>query len=1335
MKKIVLSFIIALACILQTRAQEPATPLGTINGATRAWRLYVDGSLYTPSKGTLTVAPLRPGAIESITVAGVATPYYWDGTAWREIWKAGKLFTLSGLDDVDTAGLTTGDMIIWDGSNWVRTPAPTGGGGAELDPTVGAHIKAITSTNINNWNTAFGWGNHATAGYVTGNLYTVNGTISATREVTVSGSVKFRDASGNNYWSYGPTAVDMYFDNGTNWNELYISNGVTGMYSSKTYGSIVKEGDVEVGPITTFWVDSSFSVGSPHTYITSTPYAKVGNKWVQTDPSDNFKLYSSDTMFINSAQSLTIAHKDGLQSFGRVQFNYNGGMAMDALGTDPSGNRSYVFATNPFATILEQKFDSATFHSRAFIQGRADSAYYQIDLLGSASSQGFLKIEESEARKYLTMGYNPIKDSTLNSKQILMDDDNLRLGIRTGYQFGTTPTINGLMIDNTGRGYITGPVDVSIDTTTRKPLLIGPSGEIEQGFWVGGGGLISDEDFAHTNLTADADRTHDFANNWLKINNLRELELASATSNGGLRWSKLRDTKPFYSGLEMYSQYDVNNWGSAMVGNANDGSFVWLSARRPAGVSELGILPQSITLNAYLGQLYADTLNLSSGANQRMTTWDITTGQFGYQAIPSGQPLDADLSAIAALTGTGIARRTGADTWSVGTLTSADIPLASGQVAYGAAGGTITSEAGFEYNASNNVLTAGSYNGAVYNLTSVFGGASPPGTGGTIWVRSSDNHLMFTNSATTTWDLTLGGTGGGSGTVNSGTQYRLAYYAATGDAVSQAAAITVDRALISDANGVPTHSTVTATELGYLSGATSSIQTQLGTKQPQLNGTGLVRMAGTTVSYDNATYLTSYTETDPDYDANGEKLVNKATDFTTINNTKYPTTQAVVDYLDAQSSDLFFTWPLRIQNTNEVYAPIASATADGWLDSLDWSHFDEAYDKYIASGTHNSGTGITTFTRRDGTTFNVTGYSTGGGSSYTFQHSLVEASNVVNLVGDVATPGNNKVYGTDGTGARGYQSAAVISLTSPTNGDILVYNNGVWENQAPGSGSYTDEQAQDAVGAMVSSEFTYTDATPLLAINTIAASKITGLATVATTGAYSDLTGIPSNLVTTTGTQTLTNKTITFGGNTVTGTLAEFNTAVTDANLASLAGTETLTNKTFNWANNTVSMTTAQLNTALSDNDVATLTGTETLTNKTLSGASNTINNLNGSNISSGTVASARLGSLEFSRGIKFIAPTASENQFILRAPDAITIQSIDVVIAGTSPSVTYAVHYGSTYGTSLGTVVASNTVTTVGTATVATSSISANHYLWLVTSGTSGTVTDFSVQVNFIHQ
>ena len=83
-------------------------------------------------------------------------------------------------------------------------------------------------------------------------------------------------------------------------------------------------------------------------------------------------------------------------------------------------------------------------------------------------------------------------------------------------------------------------------------------------------------------------------------------------------------------------------------------------------------------------------------------------------------------------------------------------------------------------------------------------------------------------------------------------------------------------------------------------------------------------------------------------------------------------------------------------------------------------------------------------------------------------------------------------------------------------------------------------------------------------------------------------------------TQTLTNKSISLGSNTVTSTLAQLNTAVSDADVASLAGTETLTNKTVNLTSNTLTGTKAQFNTAMSDADFATLDGTETLTNKTL---------------------------------------------------------------------------------------------------------------------------------------
>lgn len=74
-------------------------------------------------------------------------------------------------------------------------------------------------------------------------------------------------------------------------------------------------------------------------------------------------------------------------------------------------------------------------------------------------------------------------------------------------------------------------------------------------------------------------------------------------------------------------------------------------------------------------------------------------------------------------------------------------------------------------------------------------------------------------------------------------------------------------------------------------------------------------------------------------------------------------------------------------------------------------------------------------------------------------------------------------------------------------------------------------------------------------------------------------------------TDTLTNKTIDLTDNTVTGTLAEFNTACSDANFASIAGAETLTSKT---------LTSPVLNTGVSGTAVADQTAMEAASSTSL---------------------------------------------------------------------------------------------------------------------------------------
>lgn len=101
-------------------------------------------------------------------------------------------------------------------------------------------------------------------------------------------------------------------------------------------------------------------------------------------------------------------------------------------------------------------------------------------------------------------------------------------------------------------------------------------------------------------------------------------------------------------------------------------------------------------------------------------------------------------------------------------------------------------------------------------------------------------NLLFKNVC---YLLSLTGSGvAGTGTINVGTTNRLTYYAANGTTVSPLAAITASKALASDTNGLPVASATTATELGYVSGVTSAIQTQLNAKQATIT-------TGTTAQY------------------------------------------------------------------------------------------------------------------------------------------------------------------------------------------------------------------------------------------------------------------------------------------------------------------------------------------------------------------------------------------------------------------------------------------------------------------------------------------------------
>jgi hypothetical protein len=61
-------------------------------------------------------------------------------------------------------GATNGQVLTWDGSAWGPDDIAAGD---ETDPIFSASpSSSITNTNITNWNTAYGWGDHSAAGYL-----------------------------------------------------------------------------------------------------------------------------------------------------------------------------------------------------------------------------------------------------------------------------------------------------------------------------------------------------------------------------------------------------------------------------------------------------------------------------------------------------------------------------------------------------------------------------------------------------------------------------------------------------------------------------------------------------------------------------------------------------------------------------------------------------------------------------------------------------------------------------------------------------------------------------------------------------------------------------------------------------------------------------------------------------------------------------------------------------------------------------------------------------------------------------------------------------------------
>ena len=153
-----------------------------------------------------------------------------------------------------------------------------------------------------------------------------------------------------------------------------------------------------------------------------------------------------------------------------------------------------------------------------------------------------------------------------------------------------------------------------------------------------------------------------------------------------------------------------------------------------------------------------------------------------------------------------------------------------------------------------------------------------------------------------------------------------------------------------------------------------------------------------------------------------------------------------------------------------------------------------------------------------------------------------------------------------GLASQTLDSLTDVVITTPSTGQILAYNGTEWINQTE-TGDVT------------------------------AVTSGTGISVTNSTGPIPSVAVDTAVVSTTNNTLTLTNKTIALGSNTVTGTISDFNTALTDGDFATLAGTETLSAKT---------LTSPVVNTGTLNSPI--FVGPEERTNIVASAATGTIN-------------------------------------------------------------------------------------------------------------------------------
>lgn len=200
-------------------------------GGSTAWveQNYVSKAyfsrLFKAFNGTTEVTPNDVSTtVDNIkAMVGLWTDQYLSALGLNDSGGGGGVSSLAELSDVSLSGVRTGQVLTWNGTAWVNQDAQGGGGTGSVtsvgltvptgfavagSPVTSSGTLALrfasgyslpTTAKQAQWDTAYGWGDHAQAGYLTSHQ-SVDGTFwghSWTNHGSVSGSISAGSSGGS----------------------------------------------------------------------------------------------------------------------------------------------------------------------------------------------------------------------------------------------------------------------------------------------------------------------------------------------------------------------------------------------------------------------------------------------------------------------------------------------------------------------------------------------------------------------------------------------------------------------------------------------------------------------------------------------------------------------------------------------------------------------------------------------------------------------------------------------------------------------------------------------------------------------------------------------------------------------------------------------------------------------------------------------------------------------------------------------------------------------------------------------------------------------------------